>query len=213
MARRLLVIKCTLDYHNEIVDHLKSIASLSGVEGEVLEFKDLQTFEQEIRSREPYDFLYLAAHGNHSCFGEESSPPTVRWADFGEVLCRTEILKPGSILFLGCCHGGLKKVALILFHNCENITSLCGLKWSGNSREFLVAFHSFLFNVCCAKEEPEIAVNRAASSIGRILPFYSRYDYESDLCLLTLMDGRHHEDYSPTSQLSECIGREQETEE
>ncbi len=113
-------------------------------------------------------------------------------------------MKPNSILFLGCCHGGLKKVALSLFVTCEQIAAVCGLRWSGTAQEFLVAFHTFLFNYCCHREEPEEAAKRAGSSIGRSLPFYSRYDSEADI--ITILNfGRHiSPDLFPSPNLENC---------
>lgn len=204
--KRLLFLHATKDYYPEIIAHIKGVCSLLGVEFVEHTANDLESFKTFCAYSKKFDFLYIAAHGDHRCFGENQPLNTFRWADFGLCLCETQIMNSGSVLFLGCCHGGLKKVALILFCNCPTIVSVCGPRWKVSVHEVAVAIHTFLYNLLISQEEPLIAADRTSAAIGFSFPLYDRYDLEADIRIM-----QSHEwldctsDYSPTQAAVEVI--------
>lgn len=198
MPKRLLFIRATKDYDTELVEHIKGACTLLKVDFIEHTFTDVAAFEAYTKTSGKFDFLYIAAHGNHSCFGENHPLSTTRWADFGLSLCLTQIMQPGSVIFMGCCHGGLKRVALILFTNCPQIASVCGPKWKISRHEVAVAIHVFLHNLLIAEEEPIVAAERTAAALGSSFPFYDRYELESDIAIM-LDHTWYFTDYTPTS--------------
>ncbi len=70
MSKSLLFIKVTEDYPKEVVSQVTSIATLLGVIIDETQLTDLTEFEKEFCGKKEYDFIYLAAHGSHSCFGK-----------------------------------------------------------------------------------------------------------------------------------------------
>jgi hypothetical protein len=200
MCKRLLFLKATNDYEQQLVDHLKSVCSLLAVDFIEHQYADLSSFESYAKTAGKFDCLYIAAHGDHRCFGDAKD---TRWADFAIVLCRAEVMNPNSIIFMGCCYGGLKRVALILFVSCPQITSVCGPKWTVDTANVPVALHTFLYNLLIAKEEPILAAERASASIGLSFPIYDRHELEAEVALMSNMLGIDPEwlaDYQPSQQ-------------
>jgi hypothetical protein len=200
--KRLLFLRATGDYPEEVITHIQNVCTLLGVEVTRFEYKDLDSFHSFLDQSKGFDFLYIAAHGAHHCFGENSGGPVARWADFASVLCATQALNTNAVLFMGCCHGGLKKVSLILFSICHQISSVCGPRWNVSDREIPVALHVFLHNLISNREEPQVAADRAAASIGISFPFYNRYELEADLMIVYAVGRSQDADYRTSDELN-----------
>lgn len=156
-------------------------------------------------ARPSYDYIYLAAHGNHTCFAENGSPLQARWADFGLVLCRSQILCPSSVVFLGCCHGGLKKVASILFFNCDQIVSVCGPHSTTTCGDVSLALHTFLHSIEFKLEEQMLAAERASQASGQSFPIHCRYDFEADLTIFRSNPDGRDPDFDPSDEIESCV--------
>lgn len=180
LVSRLLFIKVTKDYPPEQIGHIRTICELLGVQFCQYNFGDLKALHTDSATIGKFDFIYLAAHGDHTAFSEKGGPK-VRWADFGSALCSTSLMKRNSSLFLGCCAGGLKKIALILFHNCPSIASVCGPKGQTKVHDVTMALHTFLYNLIVRGEERDCAAMRASQATGYSFPHYDRFDHESEL--------------------------------
>lgn len=180
---RMLFLKVTKDYSEPIVAHIASVCGLLEVELVVHDFIDLKTFHCFAESNQGFDFLYVAAHGAHNCFGEPDGE-SVRWADFAYVLCKSQLLNDDSVLFLGCCQGGLKKISLVLFSLCLNISSVCGPRASVSTDQVPVAIHVFLHNVLTQGLEPQYAAERTAAALGIYFPYYNRYELEPEILFM-----------------------------
>ena len=182
--KRLLFVKATKDYNEPVISHISSVCKLLDVEFIEYDFKTLSVFENDCKDLGKFDFVYIAAHGNHACFGENAPLNHTRWADFGVSLCTTEIMNSGSVLFLGCCNGGLKRVAMILFCNCPQITAVCGPKWKVTGHDVAVAIHCFLYNLLISGEEPIVVAERTSLAVGYSFPIYDRYELESEIAIM-----------------------------
>ena len=182
-SKRLLLLKATAAYTPAVLDHIQRVCALTGVQTVVHEFATEAQFEEFADSNDQLDFLYIAAHGAHDCFGENAGPIS-RWADFAAILCKTSLLNENAVLFMGCCHGGLKKVSLILFSMCDQISSVCGPRWTVNLSEVPVAIHVFLHNLLINHIEPQNAAERTAAALGIYFPYYNRYELETEIVYL-----------------------------
>ncbi|MEI6656162.1 MAG: hypothetical protein WCP45_15470 [Verrucomicrobiota bacterium] len=198
---RLLFLRATTDYPEAIITHIQNVCALMRVEFYRHDYQDLDALHDYLHTEAGFDFLYVAAHGAHHCFGENHGGPIARWSDFGMVLCMTGALNPNAVLFMGCCHGGLKKVSLILFSICHQISSICGPRWTVNVGEVPVALHVFLHNLISNKEEPDVAARRAADAIGIAFPFYNRYELEADLMIVRQFALHSDADYRTSDDL------------
>jgi hypothetical protein len=181
--KRLLLLKATSDYTTPVLAHIDRVCNLTGVLMVVHEYVGNPEFEAFAKTEEKFDFLYIAAHGAHHCFGENEGP-IARWADFATILCRTNLLNQNAVVFMGCCHGGLKKVSLILFSLCDQISSVCGPRWTVNLAEVPVAIYVFLHNLLSNEIEPQYAAERTAAALGIYFPYYNRYELETEIIFL-----------------------------
>jgi hypothetical protein len=127
MPKRLLIIKASNDICAAEVVHLRSIAGMFGMDHCVCELTTIKGFKEGLcASAEKYDYIYLAAHADVAGFGTSDGSVSISWGEFAGALCETDCLKPECILLLGCCRGGLKKVAFTLFLGCDRIDYICG---------------------------------------------------------------------------------------
>lgn len=201
--KRLLLIRVTPDYSDGLLAHLANVCTLAGVDFVRYDYQDAASLESYLSANGSFDFLYVAAHGAHHCFaGSATAGPVSRWADFALILCRSQCMAENSVIFMGCCHGGLKKVALILFSLCSQISSVCGPRWTVSICEIPVALHVFLHNLVRNQEEPQIAAERAASSLGITFPYYNRYDMQTDIMIVQAYNYTD-DDFLTSEQISE----------
>jgi hypothetical protein len=201
--KRLLLLKATADYTPSVLEHIGRVCNLVGVEMVVHEYNGDADFEAFAGVNGKFDFLYIAAHGAHHCFGENAGP-IARWADFAVILCRTSLLNENAVVFMGCCHGGLKKVSLILFSLCDQISSVCGPRWTVSLAEVPVAIHVFLHNLLTNQIEPQYAAERTAAALGIYFPYYNRYELETEILYLLQNAVGCVDDY--TSTLGDTTG-------
>ncbi len=205
-SKRMLLLKATADYSPQIIAHIESVCKLLGVQLVVHEYTDIDAFEAYAETADKFDFIYVAAHGAHHCFGENAGP-IARWADFAAVLCKTQLLNDNSVVFMGCCHGGLKKVSLILFSLCDQVSSVCGPRWSVSLGEVPVAIHVFLHNLLTKQLEPEYSAERTAAALGIYFPYYNRYELESEILFMRLHAVGTEPDYTTKRFDDEDVGR------
>lgn len=173
-------MRCTKDYDQEMIDHIRVICTLLKIDFIEYVFTTVAELLAYLQVNPGIDFLYLGAHGNHECFGEKT-PPYTSWDDFASALCQSQRLNTDAVLFLGCCHGGLKKVAMTIFANCDQVRFVCGPRWKASKHEISVAVHVFLYNLLIGKEEPTIAAERCTSATGIAFPFYDRYELDTEI--------------------------------
>ena len=153
MAKRLLIIKASTDVCAAELDQLQAIAGMLNIEHDSVEIADYPALYEEIEYNEKFkdgqkfDFVYLAAHANTEVFGESDGSVAIGWGELATFFCAHERLNPGAILLLGCCRGGLKKVALQLFSVCEQIDYVCGPRWTVTPADITAGFHCFIYNM------------------------------------------------------------------
>ena len=179
MQKRLLIIKATEDICGAEINHLKSIADMLEMKHCECELKDIDQFTKCLdASGDRYDYIYLAAHADLEGFGAEDGPVAIPWDLFAAVLCDTDCLNQGCILLLGCCRGGLKRVAYTLFVSCNQIDYVCGPRWLVTGADITAGFHVFIYNMEIRNEQPSTAADRASWATNYDLFCYDRVELE-----------------------------------
>jgi len=177
--KRLLIIKASTDICATEIGHIVAVAEMFGIKHCTTELTDLGEFCDNLcTAGHRYDYLYLATHSDLTGFGESDGSTLIEWERFAETLCTAACLNPGSILLLGCCRGGLKKVANQLFYGCSDIDYVCGPRWTVKDLDISVGFHIFIYNMEVRNEQPSTAVKRASKGTGYDFFCHDRVEFE-----------------------------------
>lgn len=155
-----------------------------GIEHCRTDLKDEKPFREQLCNGRKYDYIYLGAHANTEFFGDSDGMTTMLWSNLASIFCTTGCLRPGAILLLGCCRGGLKKVATTLFCSCDQIDYVCGPRWTVYPADITAGFHAFLYNMEIRREQPSVAVKRASYATGYDFFCHDRVEMEDELGLL-----------------------------
>lgn len=186
MDKRLLIINAATDVCAAEIDHIKTVAEMFEIEQCTTVLKDLPTFKTDLCAGGKYDYIYLAAHADLTGFGETDGSVSVDWNEFAETLCEAECLNPECILLLGCCRGGLKKVAIQLFYSCSQIDYICGPRWTVTGQDISAGFHIFVYNMEIRREQPSTAVERASRGTGYDFFCHDRVEFEDEYVPCTM---------------------------
>ena len=178
MPKKLLIIKATDDLCAAELDQLEAIARMFEIQPTIYEFSTIEKFVEDLREKGTYDYIYLGAHANPYEFGDSQGKIRVGWNDFGYSLCSAMCLSPECVLLLGCCRGGLRPVARMLFDSCLAIDYVCGPRWTVRPSDITVGFHVFIYNMESRKEQPSVAVSRASQATGYDFFCYDRVEME-----------------------------------
>lgn len=180
--KRMLFLQITKDYENAY-RLIKEVASIYKLDVDRYEFTDTEKMSEFLGSVSvPYDYIYVGAHGNENGIGTNSSEGShfIRWADFAMEICASPGLTNNSVLYLGCCYGGVRRGALILFALCDTVHHVCGSQCSIDEYEAVLAFHTYIFHHQKGIESETI--NKiVATSINRGFDVYSRYNMDAEI--------------------------------
>lgn len=161
-----------------ITAHLKGI----GVKTEVVEWLSPQDFEIQVTGKK-FGIIYLGAHANAWGFGENDQ--TLHpWETLGTVICTSDCMVPEGTLFLGCCRGGMKTVALKILMQCDKIDYIMGPNWNSKGGDLAAAFVAFTRSRLIDGEEPAKAAARATEAAGQMFTCYDRQKLEAEVELL-----------------------------
>jgi hypothetical protein len=187
--KRMLLLKASNDVCAIEIQHIQKICEMFGIEHSVVELTDLADFPNQVQALGDFDFLYLGAHADVYGFGEADLSRYFDWEHFGVTLCSSMCLRPESVLLLGCCRGGLRMVAMKLFHACPKIDYITGPRWTVTPQDITTAFHVFLYNMVIRREQPSTAATRSSSATGYDFYYYDRV--ENDDCVFaSIMEDR-----------------------
>ena len=181
MPQKLLIIKAASDVCSAEIDHLQAIAEMFDITHCTMQLTDMSTFEQQLCDGDRFDFIYLGAHANTDFFGESDGSIAIPWEQLAVSFCQSECLNPGAILMLGCCRGGLKRVALQLFCGCDQIDYVCGPRWTVTGADISAGFHIFIYNMVCRREQPSTAVTRASYGTGYDFFCHDRIEMQDEI--------------------------------
>lgn len=182
MSRKnLLIIKASSDICPSEIDHLKAIAAMFDIRECVVELRDMSAFRSQLCAGRKYDYIYLGAHASVDAFGDPDGNTVIPWIELATAFCSSNCLNPGAILLLGCCRGGLKKVALQLFFACDRIDYVCGPRWTLIPADMSAGFHIFLYNMEIRREQPSTAIGRASNATGYDFFCHDRIEMEYEI--------------------------------
>jgi hypothetical protein len=182
MRKRLLILKAASDVCASEIAHLRTIAEMFGIEHCTITMKNRDDFDRQIvNCAGPYDYVYLAAHANTEYFGESDGSIAIKWPLLANAFCWFQCLTPGAVLLLGCCRGGLKKVAVSLFCECTSIDYVCGPRWTVTGADLSAGFHVFVYNMEVRREQPSVAVSRASAATGYDFFCHDRVEMQDEL--------------------------------
>lgn len=181
MPKKLLILKASRDVCSAEIEHIKTIADMFEMDHEIVELNNPSTFETTMTGQGKYDYIYLGAHADTDGFGEADRSVTMEWESFAEALCKSQCLNSESILLLGCCRGGLRRVAMSLFLSCAQIDYVCGPRWTVTGLDITAGFHVFIYNMEIRHEQPSCASDRASKATGYDFFCYDRVEVEDNL--------------------------------
>lgn len=160
-----------------VKDCLKNL----GIEFREVEWVSLDDFQVQISNVDKYDFIYLGAHADGNGFGESDGSALNPWETLATAICTTECIRPNGTLFLGCCRGGMKAVAITIMSNCDTIDYICGPHWKVAGNDLTAAFQAFIQSRIRKNEEPSKAAERATEASGFRFSCYDRQEFMPDI--------------------------------
>jgi hypothetical protein len=153
------------------------------VDTEVIEWISFEDFANRVSGKK-FEIIYLGAHANGFGFGE-SNGILHPWETLAAVICGSDCMIPEGTLFLGCCRGGMKTVALKILMQCAKIDYIMGPNWNSKGGDLATAFVAFTRSRLIDGDEPAKAAARATEAAGQIFTCYDRQALEAEVELLT----------------------------
>jgi hypothetical protein len=180
MSKNLLILCARSDSCDAEVGLIEAVGTLCGMnicKETIIKEDDLKGCLCG-RNNKKWDYVYLDTHADIHGFGDAYGGLDLKWSKFAKVVCEADCLAEGSMLFLGCCRGGLRSVANRLFGNCNQIDYVCGPRWTLTPDDVAAAFHVFIYNLETRREQPSVAVERASQGTGYDFFCYDRAELE-----------------------------------
>jgi hypothetical protein len=161
-------------------DLIKALLNNLGIGLKIVEWVSAHDFEQQMGVAK-YDFIYLGAHADSYGFGQGAGVELQSWETLALAICETDCIKPGGTLFLGCCRGGMKTVAIKIMQQCGKIDQICGPFWSLTGNQITEAFHVFVKTLVGEAKDPVTAADRASQASNCKFLCYERLDLAGEL--------------------------------
>src|SRR5882724_1790156 len=149
------------------------------VEMEAIEWVSVEDFVNRVFGKK-FEIIYLGAHADGSGFGE-SNGTLHPWESLAAGICNSDCIVPEGTLFLGCCRGGMKMVALKILMQCAKIDYIVGPNWKSKGVDLVAAFVAFTRSRRRAGDEPAKAAACASEAAGQIFTCYERQELEAEL--------------------------------
>ncbi len=177
--KQILIIRASKDIPVEAVTDIYCHASHYNIGVESFDVNSEEELEKALNQNIKYDYIYVAAHGNDLCLGENNGY-FLSWNDLGAKLCKADCLNDDAILMLYCCRGGLNQVAYKLFASCPNIQYVCGARQNMKSIDLIIGFNVFLYNIECRNIDPILAADKATLATENRFKYFDRLEVESE---------------------------------
>jgi hypothetical protein len=153
-----------------------------------VEWLSHEDFCSQIAGSEKFKFIYLGAHADSFGFGEIDATALHAWEHLANAICASDCIIPGGTLFLGCCRGGIKTVALKILTKCPKIDYICGPNWNTKGSALMLAFSTFISSRERDKQEPAIAAERATHATGQKFTCHDRQELEAEVALMQQLE-------------------------
>jgi hypothetical protein len=183
---KCLIVIATSDACSNELGAIRQALKTHQVEATEIEWISQDDFIAQIGqpSTEKYNLVYLAAHAGMHGFGGAESSLAHSWENLANAICLTTCMLPGATLFLGCCRGGMKTVALGILLNCDQIDYICGPAWNTKGTKLIQAFNSFAACKFGENLEPSAIKDRVSSAAGQQFNCFDRQELESEVAML-----------------------------
>lgn len=179
----MLFLKITPDY-DTTAELIKAHAKLMyGIDTEMHTYTTREEFQTFLADKyhDRYDYLYIGSHGNEEGIAKSSNGEDfIRWADLAMDICVNPGLNKKSVLFLGCCKGGVSQGALVMMANCDTIYHICGSECDIDSREACLSLLTFIQHHEKGTEARRIEES-VSKAVDRGFSIYSRYEMVMDI--------------------------------
>lgn len=154
MSKKILILQASTDVSQSEIDNINSQCILYGINPTVIEITTFEGLHDCLSTGEKYDYLYLATHGCEDYWGNISGTLQIKWTDFAAIICSTQVLNEGAVIFHSCCRGGVAQVAYQMFAVCFRIEYICGPRHNLTSADLITAFNLFLYNLIMKQIDP-----------------------------------------------------------
>ena len=155
--------------------HLKGMH----VDMETIDWISAEDFPNRVDGKK-FEIIYLGAHADGMGFGE-SNGNFYPWEALAAAICASDCMIPEGTLFLGCCRGGMKTVALKILMQCARIDYIMGPNWKSKGGDLANAFATFTRSRVIDGGEPAKAAVRATEAAGQMFTCYDRQALEGEL--------------------------------
>ena len=183
---KCLIVIATSSACNNELDSIRQALRTHRIETKEVEWVSQEDFLQQVGMpcSEKFDLVYLAAHADMYGFGESGGFSLHKWDDLANAICSSSCMLPGATLFLGCCRGGMKTVALSILKGCDQIDYICGPLWNTKGTKLIQAFNSFAECKFAENLEPVAIKERMTSAAGQHFSCFDRQELESEVAML-----------------------------
>ena len=145
-----------------------------------IEWTSIDSFKAEVQGKK-FSVLYLGAHADAKGFGHTADNASTSWEDFALALCTSECVAPDGILFMGCCRGGMKTVAIKLMLTCDKVAAIFGPNCNIKSSALRLAFRTFTQARYHDETDISEACKRATAGADREFCCFDRQQLETEL--------------------------------
>lgn len=184
MAKSILILKATKDICGNEIGLLTHHCQLLGMKVIFQKIKSEKSLnyivKRHLKLKNKFDYIYLCTHGSISGFEVNlgTTPISIKWSRFSQLMCETGILKDDTIFLLACCKGGLFQVATDILAVCNSINLICGVKWNVSPWDLTTGFVVFIHNIENKLAEPNYAASKASLATDYTFVCYDRDEVE-----------------------------------
>jgi hypothetical protein len=187
MNTACLIVKASKDACATEVDAV--VANLRATDSKIVirevDWSGQDRFVREVGD-EKFKIIYLGAHADGTGFGESDHNPWSTWDDLALSICISDCMIPGGILFMGCCRGGMKSIALQIFKVCNRIDYIVGTPQNTKSGDLVPAFNAFAREL--KSGNPISAAIRATGAVNCHFICHDRQELQVELNLTQQLD-------------------------
>jgi len=184
---KILFLKITDDY-DHLVPGIESIGKLFNFDTEVCSFTGFDKLKEHLcngrPAKEQIDMVFVGAHSNMDLISNDNlGTETLSWKEFADHLCGCDGITDKTKIYLGCCDGGFKNIALTLMSRCPKIYSVSGVPCVLNTKQSPLAFHALLYGLSINADDQHIA-RMVTAAIGLSFNIHSRIEMLGELAAI-----------------------------
>lgn len=186
LTKRLFYVDATPEkYTPEKV--IECVAASYGYKLVPYKFQNRSEFDQIFKKQtDPIDILYISAHGKKDGIELEDkarkNSSFIDWDSLSSLICEAEGLGEETNIFLACCNGGFRRVALKFMSYCQSVDFVAGLPCELYSRREALAFHTFLDHINRGSDSSRIE-SAVTNAIDQQFKVYLRYEMDVEIAL------------------------------